>query len=198
MIILGAPVPSLPAVFKDAQDSGSIKWLRWELINGKPSAVYSFNVPKKTSRLALNVCCFPNIKQAGVARFYTATTAAALGGGGGGGGGGVTGNFQTSTDWHEFKTTPPYHGEFFVDPDTGIVVRMITEAELKPSDVVHQIDTRIDYGPTHTGEKTLILPIKAYINTEVVPNGETGASTYTTRRTLFTSEYKDYKPASAK
>jgi hypothetical protein len=196
MIILREPDPGLSTVFKEAQDSGTVKWLRWELINGRPAAVYAFSVPKKTSKLALNICCFPNVKQAGVATFYTATTAAALGGSGSGGG--VAGNFQTSTDWHDFKTTAPYHGEFFIDPDTGIVVRLITEAELKPSDVVHQVDTRIDYGLTQAGDKTLMLPVKTYVNTEVVPHGETGASTYTTRHTLFTSEYKDYKVATGK
>jgi len=40
----------------------------------------------------------------------------------------------------------PYHGEFFVDSGSGIVVRMIVEAELAPSEVVHRVNTRIDYG----------------------------------------------------
>ena len=92
----------------------------------------------------------------------------------------------------------PYHGEFFIDPDTGIVVRMVTLAELKPTDVVHQQDTRVDYGPVKVGDKMLVLPVRTVINTEVVPNGDSqAAGRYSTRCTLFTIEYKDYQIAGA-
>jgi hypothetical protein len=197
MIALMEPIPALAAVHKEAQESGTIQWLRWELVNGKQTAVFAFDVPKKESRLALDVCCFPAVKQAGVATFYTALTASSLGGGAGGGGG-VAGNFQTNTDWHNFKTTAPYHGRFFIDPESGIVVRMIVEAELNPDEVVHQVDTRVDYGPMKIRDRALIVPVKTFINTEVVPNGDSGAGGYKIRHTLFTSEYKDYQPATAK
>jgi hypothetical protein len=197
MIAMQEPDPSLVQVFKEAQASGNIQWLRWELINGRPAAVFSFAVPKQQSKLNVNVCCFPNIKQAGIATFYTATSAAALGGGGSGPGGGVSGNFQTNTEWHDFKTVAPYHGEFFVDPDNGIVLRMITQAELKPGEVVHQLDTRTDYGAARAGPNTLIVPTKTVINSVVVPNGESGAGGYSTRCTLLTSEFKNYQLGSA-
>ena len=195
MIALEEPDPGLADVFREAQSADSLHWLRWELINGKPAAVFAFKVPQKQSHLDVSVCCFPNVNQAGIGTFYTATSAAALGGGGGTGGGGVAGNFQTSTDWHDFRIIAPYHGELFIDPDTGIVLRMITEAELKPSDVVHELDTRVDFGPVKVSDKTLVVPMKTFVNTLVVPHGDSGAATYTTRRTLFTSEYKGYQSA---
>ena len=86
----------------------------------------------------------------------------------------------------------PTAGSPFIDPDTGIVVRMIVEAEMKPTDFVHQQDIRIDYGPRMIGGKAFVLPVKSYINTEVVPKGDSGAGRYTTRRTLFTSEFNGY------
>ena len=193
MIALQEPDPSLGLVFREARQAATIKWLRWQLLNGKQTAVFSFDVPEKTSKMAVNVCCFPRVTQSGVATFYTAITAQSLGGGGGGGGGGVTGNFQTNTDWHNYKSTVPYHGQFFIDPSTGIVLRMITQGDFKASDVVHELDTRIDFGAVRVGARTLIAPIKSFINTLVVPNGDSGAGTYTTRRTLFISEYKDYR-----
>ena len=192
MVALEEPDPSLGVVFKEAQTAGGIHWLRWELVNGRQTAVYAFTVPSKKSHLNLNVCCFPKINQTGVANFYTPTTAGMLGGMGASGGG-VAGNFQTNTEWHNYKATAPYHGELFIDPGSGIVVRMITEAELQPSEVVHQLNTRIDYGPVKAGDKMLVAPVKTIINTQVVPNGDSGAGSYTTRRTLFTSEYKDYR-----
>lgn len=200
MIALREPDPSLGSVFEEGRANGTITWLRWETINGKPAAVFSFDVPKKKSHFALNVCCFPNVEQAGVARF---TSASGFGAGQPGGSanaqGGMKGNFQTATDWHNYKANGvPYHGEFFIDPDTGIVIRMITEAELKPTEVVHQVDTRIDYGPVKVGDKTLVLPVRTVINTEVVPNGDSqAAGRYSTRCTLFTIEYKDYQLAGA-
>jgi hypothetical protein len=194
MIALEEPDPALGNIFKEAQASGNLQWLRWEEINGKAAAVYSFSVPRKKAHLDVDVCCFPKINQTGIATFYTSTTAAALSdGSSGGGGGGVTGNFQTNTEWHDSRTSVAYHGEFFIDPDTGVVVRMIVQAEFKPSELVHRIDTRVDYAPIRAGSRTLIAPVKTYINTEVVPGGDSGAATYTTRCTLFISEYKDYR-----
>jgi hypothetical protein len=194
MIAIQEPDPSLGTVYQEAQTAGTLKWLRWESLVGKQVAVYSFDVPKKKAHFAVNVCCFPDVSQAGVASFQSSSLASAQGGAGG-----AKGNFQTSTSWHNYKANVPYHGELFIDPDTGTVLRMITEAELKPSDVVHQEDTRVDYGPVKVGEKTLVLPIKTVIDTEVVPNGDSGsAGRYSTRRTLFASEYKDYQTGGAK
>lgn len=194
MIALQEPEPNLGLVFHGAQDAGTLQWLRWELLSGKQTAVYSFTVPRKRSQLDVNVCCFPNVNQAGVATFYTAATANTLSGGTStGGAGGVTGTFQTKTDWHNYKSTVPYHGEIFIDPESGVVLRMITQAEFKPGEVVHRIDTRVDYGTIRTGARTMIAPVKMFINTLVVPHGDSGARTYTTRCTLFTSEYKDYQ-----
>lgn len=194
MIALKEPDPSLGIVFPQAVASGTIRWLRWELVNGGQVAVFSFAVSQKTAGLPLDICCFPNVIQTGVARFYTAATATVVAGNEAKGGvDGVTGNMQSNTTWHDFKTIAPYHGEFFIDPETGIVVRMITEAELKPSDVVHQVDTRIDYGLVKVGAKGLVAPVRTILNTQVVPNGDSGARIYSTRRTLFIAEYKDYK-----
>ena len=197
MVAIQQADPNLADVFKRAEAAGKIEWLRWELINGRPAAVFSFAVPTQKNGLDVSVCCFPNVKQAGKANFYNSTMGPMFPGSGASGGG-VSGNFQTNTDWHEFKTTVPYHGRLFIDPETGIVVRMITEAELKPTDLVHQLDTRVDYGPVKIGERMIVAPVKTVINSEVVPNGDSGAGGYTTRCTLFTSEYKNYRIAKSK
>ena len=196
MITFQGSDSSLGVAFQDAQAAGSIQWLRWELINGRRAAVYSFRVPITNSRLGVDACCFPTSIQTGRAKFFNATSAAVVAEceAPSNGAGGAVGNFQTNTSYDQhFKATVPYHGEFFVDPESGIVVRLILQAEFKTSDNVQQEDQRIDYGPVKVGANAMVLPVKTVLNTVVVPNGDTGAARFTTRRTLFISEYKNYQ-----
>jgi hypothetical protein len=188
MIVLLGQGPVLSTVLQEAQAAGTINWLRWELVNGREAAVYSFTVDKKKSHYAVNYCCFPDWEQTG-RMSYPAPTQGGLGD--------YTprGNMQTNTTFNPYKATVPYHGEIFVDPNSGIVVRLITIADFKATDVVHQEDQRIDYGPATVGGKALELPIKTIVNTEIVPNADTGAGKYITRHTLFTSEYNHYQLA---
>ena len=69
MVAIMEPDPSLATVFQEAQTNGTIAWLRWQTIAGKNVAVFSFQVPKKKSHMAMNVCCFPSLNQTGDARF---------------------------------------------------------------------------------------------------------------------------------
>ncbi|MGO9339456.1 MAG: hypothetical protein ACLPY1_18310 [Terracidiphilus sp.] len=187
-ITLRGQGPVLTTVLEEAEAAGKINWLRWETVNGKAASVYAFSVDKKKTHYAVDYCCFPDADQTG-RMSYSAPSPGNMNPV-------AKGNLQTNTNWHDFKTTVPYHGEIFVDPDTGIVVRLVTVAEFKTSDVIHQEDRRIDYVPVTAGGKTMVVPLKTVINTEVVPTGESGSGKYTTRRTMFTIEYKDYQPAS--
>jgi hypothetical protein len=180
--------PALSAVLSDAESDGKITFLRWESVNGKAAAVFTFSVDKKKTHYAVNYCCFPDVDQAGMLSYSARSQ---------GSGPTAHGNMQTTTSWKNYKASIPYHGEVFIDPDSGIVVRLVTQAEFKNTDVVHQEDQRIDFAPVAVGSKTLVVPIKAVINTEVVPNGDSqAAGKYTTRHTLFTSEYKNYQAGS--
>jgi hypothetical protein len=198
MITFQGSDSSLGVVFQDAQAAGNIQWLRWELINGRRAAVYSFRVPITNSRLSVDACCFPKSIQTGIARLYTSLSASVIAEceAAPNKAGGATGNFQTITNYDQhFKATVPYHGEIFIDPETGVVVRLITQAEFKASDEVQQEDQRIDYGPVKVGANAMVLPVKTVLNTVVAPHGDSGAARFTTRSTLFISEYKNYQPA---
>jgi hypothetical protein len=217
MIALQQPDPGLASIFQQAQAAGSIKWLRWELVYGRHVAVYSFGVPKKDSRLDVDICCFPKVNQAGDLTFYLYVTnelpvmqvsssygstpppadSGDMGGKSYDSGAGAKGNYQASTEWRDFKAIVPYHGELFINPDTGIVVRMIIKADLKSDDVVQQMDTRIDYGPVKADDRLLVVPLKTIITTEVIPNGDSGVGRLYTRHTMFISEYRDYRLAGA-
>ncbi len=182
MIEVMDPDPNLARVISEAQASGGIRFVRWESINGKAAAVFSFAVNKKKTHMGVHVCCFPQIEQAGRAAYPGDVFAP------------PTGNFQTSTVWNLYKRdNVPYHGEIFIDPSSGIVVRLVTQTDEESSDVVHQVDERVDYDPVTVGGKPLVLPVRAITITEVVPNGESGVGAITSRRTLFTAEFKDYQ-----
>ena len=104
---------------------------------------------------------------------------------------------QIYSNWKDVKATAPYHGELFVDPDTGVVVRLVIKADFKPSDVVHQEDTRIDYSLVTVGGNPLMLPVRTIVDTEVVPVGDDSSSKFSIRHTLFTTLYKNYQLADA-
>jgi hypothetical protein len=185
MIALLGQGPDLATILQEANSAEKISWLRWEMVNSKQLAVYSFAVDKKKTHYAVNYCCFPDSDQAGPLTMRGTGQQAGSG----------PGNYQSNTNWKNYKATVPYHGEIFVDPDTGIVVRLITEAEFKSSELVRQEDRRIDYGPETVGGKTLVLPVKEFINTLALPDGDTPQGRLNLRHTLFTADYKNYQPA---
>ena len=188
-MISTVPLPSIASVLQEAQAAGKFSFLRWQNVNGVKAAAFSFGVDKKKTHYTVSYCCFPDTDRAGTATF----TSAALGGAKGSGGGGASGNLQTSTSYSKtFKSGTGYHGEIFIDPESGTVLRLITQAELKSSDVVHQEEILIDYGPAKVGGKMLIVPIKTITHSEVVPNGDSGSGKYSTRHTYLSAEYKDY------
>lgn len=174
----GGPGPVLSVILQEAAAGGKLNWLRWELVRGKPMAVFSFVVDKKKSHYEVNYCCFPVTEDAGRMGYE-----------------GTGANFQTGTDWKAFKTVAGYRGMFFIDPDTGAIVRLITQAMLKPTDFVHQEDMRIDYGPVMVEGKQYMLPVGSFTLTEVVPNGDNYAARYSVRHTVFIANYKGYRPS---
>ncbi len=168
--------PILGILLQDATANGSLGWARWDQIGGKQVAVFSFSVDRKNSHYAVNYCCFPNYDMSG----------------------GHIGPSQTIVDWKPFKANEPYHGEFFVDPLSGIVLRMMTQIEPKTTDFVHQEDTRVDYAPAVLGGKAYMLPISATVLTNVVITGEGGGQSYTEVRSILESSYSKYQPLGSK
>ena len=172
----GGPGPSLGVVLQEATAAGKLAWLRWETVDGRPAAVFSFAVEKKKSRVEVNLCCFPHSD--------TETDIAAPGEVP------IPGN-----EWRPFRKSIGYHGEIFIDPEKGNVLRLIFRADLKPTDFVHQDDIRTDYGTVIAASRNYFLPIDSFILTEVVPNGDISVARYFARHALFKATYQNYQPA---
>jgi hypothetical protein len=187
----GGPGPVLAVVLMDAS-KGLVSWLRWQTVGGKQTAVFGFAVDRKHSHYQVNYCCFPKSEDVG------SHIGASPGGVATGPGGGQpsAANYGVSTSFETFKTTPGYHGELFIDPETGAIVRLTLQAELKPTDFVQQEDTRVDYAPVEIAGKHYFVPFGSRIPTTVVPSGQSYQKV-ATRRTLFDIKYSNYQPAAA-
>jgi hypothetical protein len=179
----GEPGTNLGDLFLEASSSGKIGWLRWQMIDGRQTAVFSFAVEKEKSHFDMSYCCFPKTTTAtNVASLSLVLTAGAI---------------QSVSTWEPFKMVVGYHGEFFINPDTGLVVRVITRAEMKPTDLVLREDRRIDYGPVVVAGKAYLLPRVSVTAMEAVPNGDNNTASRTTRHTFFLASYRNYKLAGA-
>ena len=199
------PIIPLNLLTNEAVSLGSPKFLRWETINGHQTAVFAFAVDKKKSHYAINYCCFPDTSSVGNVLY---------GGHGGTGGasnaggntnanplsspGGGKGNLSNVSDWSPFNGKAGYHGELFLDPDTGVILRTIVQAEFKPSDFVHYENVRVDYAPMPIGGANLYVPVRTFTIAEIVPNGDSFVTSYAARFQLVTQDYKDIQPAGAK
>jgi len=186
------PGPELGAAFDEAS-KGKLQFERWETVNGKPLAVFSFEVPKKQARYEVSYCCFPETQNVGshLGGPAGSSSISGMGPGGGGGGGGSPMSYATLTTFEPFHTKVGYHGEFFIDPASGDVLRFVMEADLKKSDFVREDDTRIDYGPVIVNGKTMILPVQSFVLTTLVPAGDSGQRV-AERRTLLEIHYANY------
>jgi hypothetical protein len=182
------PVLTLNTAMQEIVSNGNPKWLRWETVNGKQAAVYSFTIEKKKTHFSIVYCCFPSTDTTGTTHVDAPMRAAA---------GSTPGNMQNRVEWSNFKAGAGYHGELFLDSDSGTVVRLITQAQFKPSDFVHYEDIRTDFSPTTVGGKILVVPTRSFTVAEIVPNGDANAAHFTIRHQFVTEDYKDYQLASA-
>lgn len=174
------PTPSLSVLFQEASDGGKIGFARWQTIQGKRAAVFTFSVDKKKSRYDVVYCCFPKTD--------TATGVAAAGSFAP-----MPGEIQSVTSYRPFKKTVSYHGELSIDPESGTILRVLTYAELKPTDYVHQEASRTDFSATVVDGKEYVLPMESFTVNEVVPGGESNSIAYSVRHNLFNVMYANYQ-----
>jgi hypothetical protein len=187
----GGTGPVLGLVLIDAS-KGVVSWLRWETVGGKQAAVFGFAVGRKQSHYQVNYCCFPKSEDVGS---HIGATPGGIGTGPGGGQPNAA-NYGVSTTFEAFKATPGYHGELFIDPQTGAIVRLTLQADLKPTDYVQREDTRIDYSPVEIGGKQYVVPVESIVLTTVVSSGQSFQK-MSARRTLFDIKYSNYQPAAS-
>jgi hypothetical protein len=58
-----------------------------------------------------------------------------------------------------YNGTPSYHGNLYLDPATGAVLRVTVESDLKPSDPIMRAAISVQYAPVEIGGKSYICPV---------------------------------------
>jgi hypothetical protein len=60
-----------------------------------------------------------------------------------------------------FQRTSGYHGEITIDPETGTILRLTMQADLKPAYPMTRADLMVEYGPVAIGGKTYTCPVNS-------------------------------------
>jgi VWFA-related protein len=108
-----------------------LSFARWEQEPDGPRAVFGYAVPREKSHYQVDYCCVAT--QAG----------------------------SDAANVRPFRKATPYHGEIAVDPATGIIRRLIVQAELKPDDPINKADILVDYGPVEIAGRTYTCPLRS-------------------------------------
>ncbi len=136
----GAFGPILGLVLLDAAQS-TLAWSHWEAGAKGNVAVFRFAVPKEKSHYAVDYCCIANPSSAGVGnRLGYQTPVAAV------------------TPFHQVTA---YHGEMSVDSRTGVILRIMIQADLQPTEPVVQAGTIVWYDTVEIGGKPYICPTRS-------------------------------------
>jgi VWFA-related protein len=60
-----------------------------------------------------------------------------------------------------YQRYPRYHGEIAIDPETGAILRLAFQSDLKSTTPLSRSDIMIEYGPVEMGGKNYICPLRS-------------------------------------
>ena len=142
LVSFGEFGPALGVILTDAS-KGILKWSHWEQTAAGPVAVFHYEVPQAASHYTVNYCCVRGSQNsAGAVGLYGMDASNA--------------SLDGSDSYHG---TPSYHGNLYLDPATGAVLRVTVESDLKPSNPIMRAATSVQYGPVEIGGKSYICPV---------------------------------------
>ena len=65
-----------------------------------------------------------------------------------------------------YHGTPGYHGDLYIDPASGTILRTTVEAEFNPSDLLSRAAISVQYGKVNIGGQSFICPIRSVTFTQ--------------------------------
>jgi VWFA-related protein len=143
--------PILAVVLLDAAN-GKLDWARWETEDGKPVAVFQFAVDRAASHYQVTYCCEAS---SGTVDYKNSSA--------------------NSRKLFVVALKPGYHGLLEVDPDTGAVLRISVEADLRKEDPIQRASLMVEYAPVQIGAGKFFCPTRSvsitYSRTEYESQG---------------------------
>jgi hypothetical protein len=135
---------------------GKLNFSHWEQMESGIVAVFHYQVPQTASHYAVDYCCLSaGQDRASGASFFQA-------------GGGQPAHFESNDQFpgankinDSYRGTPSYHGNIYIDPNTGAILRMTLDVELNPSEPITRDASSIDYGSVEIGGKKFICPVRS-------------------------------------
>jgi len=135
--------PILGVVLVDAA-KGKLSWARWEQLDGKPAAVFQFSVDRSTSHYTVQ--SWDNGSSDVIGNVYGSRRQ------------GASSALTVSGTPTMTRQATGYHGLLTVDPETGTVLRIVIEADLRPEDTIQRGAIMVEYGPVRIGEGIYTCP----------------------------------------
>lgn len=126
--------PVLATILRDAS-KGAISWSHWEQTPTGLAAVFNYKVPEPASHYEVDFCC---VRGSEDAKSYSG---------------------ESSDGANSYRGTPAYHGSLSIDPDSGSILRVTLDPELKADGPVMRSAIAVDYGPVEIGGKRYICPV---------------------------------------
>lgn len=146
--------PALAIVLSDSL-KGRVTWSHWEQTADGKVAVFHYRVPKSASHFVVSYCCtwkaLNSGSMAATAGFRNNSTNQYAG----------TGPSSEAEGAFSFRGTPAYHGDLYVDPQTGAVLRVTVDAELDNAAVITRASLAIQYGKVDIGGKHYTCPVRS-------------------------------------
>lgn len=158
--------PVLAILMTDSLN-GRVTWSRWEDGTNGRMGVFHYAVPKTASHYHVEFCCAWNGMNV------------------------LTGSGHASL---AYRGTPAYHGELYLDPASGAILRVTLEAELGATEVIRRAAISVEYGPVEIGETSYICPLRSVAISQDMnrPGLAIGGAMPVTRinETLFTGYHR--------
>ena len=108
-----------------------LAWSRWQAGAAGPEAVFSYAVPIEKSHYKLNYGC----------------------------------NGDDSYSCSDHEPSPgkvvAYHGQIAIDPASGVILRLLLVADLRPEDFAVKSSIVVEYGPVEIGGKHYYCPVRS-------------------------------------
>jgi hypothetical protein len=124
----------LPALIVTDTVKGKVTWNHWEQIAAGVAAVFHYAVPRSASHYEI-IETVPHGPRVPFLGQYANASAV--------------------------RTTPAYHGSLWVDPATGIILRISIEIDENGSDQFRRVAVMVQYGPVRIGDRTFICPARS-------------------------------------